>query len=96
MSNNEKEIRAWFSKFNNEEFRQLLEEVGFEVEDGDGKIIFSEVVFEGMVNEYLDDNGNKSYEVINKDKTTYDGNDFEYDLSELKNEKVRITIESIE
>lgn len=37
--NNPKE---YLSKLSNEEFRELLEDAGFEVSDGEGKIIFTD------------------------------------------------------
>lgn len=61
------------------------------------------VEFKGSVGEYVEDNGGTRYEIMHTvpnehgvDLTTYDGDDFEYDLSKYKNQKVRVVIEALQ
>ncbi len=42
MENNRKGIKNIFDKMTDEELRQFLEAAGFGVEDGDGKIIYTD------------------------------------------------------
>jgi hypothetical protein len=61
------------------------------------------VEFEGEVGDYVEDNGGARYEILRKTPsskgihlTTYDGFDFEDDLSKYIGKKIRVVVEVLD
>lgn len=73
MNNYENNPKEFLSKLSDEEFRRLLETAGFDVDDGDGKIIFTnQKEFEWQEKgEVFRMNQRNNFKVNNKQEMTY-------------------------